>query len=156
MEHSTTIDLEELERKAEERKRSRKGKGPVSLLITRHPTVLKQEDGFGEDAKPLTISDKLIKGKHVLDVEFNEADQPELIPEGDAAVMLLKVYEEELLRVESEIQAKTVLASELKAKIHALKSRVPPAVNTSTDHPVPIATKSANPPAGNETSTSLV
>ncbi|GAA0186341.1 hypothetical protein LIER_33629 [Lithospermum erythrorhizon] len=27
--------------------------------------VLKKEDDIGEDAKPLTISDKLIKGKHV-------------------------------------------------------------------------------------------
>ncbi|GAA0149462.1 hypothetical protein LIER_08624 [Lithospermum erythrorhizon] len=116
-----------------------------SLLITQHPTVLKKEDGLREDTKSLIISDKLMKGKHVLNVEFNEADQPEPIPEGEAASILLKVYEEELLRVEYEIQAKTILASKLKSKIHALKSRVPPAVNASVDHLVPVATTSTNP-----------
>ncbi|GAA0174989.1 hypothetical protein LIER_28256 [Lithospermum erythrorhizon] len=127
-----------------------------SLLITQHPTVLKKEDGIGEDAKPLTISDKLMKGKHVLDVEFNATDQSKPIPEGEATGMLLKVYEEELLRIESKIQAKTVLASELKAKIYTLKSRVPPTVNASVDHLVHVATTYANPPAGDETSTSPV
>ncbi|GAA0172277.1 hypothetical protein LIER_26130 [Lithospermum erythrorhizon] len=128
----------------------------LSLLITQHLNVLKKEDELGEDAKPLTISDKLMKGKHVLDVEFNEANQTEPKPEGEVAGMLFKVYEEELLRVEYEIQTKIVLASEMKAKIHALKLRVPPAVNASTDHPVPVATTTTNPPTADKTSTSHV
>ncbi|GAA0158154.1 hypothetical protein LIER_15253 [Lithospermum erythrorhizon] len=33
-----------------------------SMLITQHPCVLKKEDGLGEDAKSLTISEKLMKG----------------------------------------------------------------------------------------------
>ncbi|GAA0138678.1 hypothetical protein LIER_00377 [Lithospermum erythrorhizon] len=97
----------------------------------------KQEDEIGEDAKPLTISDKLIKGKHVIDVEVNVADQSEPVPEGEAAGLLLMVYEEELLRVEAEIQAKTVLASKLKAKINALRTRFSPTVNASSNTPEP-------------------
>ncbi|GAA0141551.1 hypothetical protein LIER_02671 [Lithospermum erythrorhizon] len=95
-----------------------------SMPITQHPTVLKKEDGLGEDAKPLIISDKLMKWKHVLDVQFNEADQPNLFQK-----------------------------EKLQTKIHALMSRVPPAVNASADHPVPVATTFTNPPAGDETST---
>ncbi|GAA0165818.1 hypothetical protein LIER_40063 [Lithospermum erythrorhizon] len=104
-----------------------------SLLITQHPTVLMKEDGIGKDAKPLTISDKLMKGKHVIDVEVNAPDQSEPVPGGEVAGLLLKVYEEELLRVEAEIQAKKVLASKLKAKISALRTRVPPTMNASSD-----------------------
>ncbi|GAA0140970.1 hypothetical protein LIER_02219 [Lithospermum erythrorhizon] len=121
-----------------------------SLLITQHPNILRKEDGLGEDAKPLTISDKLMKGKHVIDVEFNATDQPESIPEEEAASMLLRVYGEELLRVEAEIQAKNVLALELKDKIYALKSRVPPDVNASAN-PVSVAITYANPPDDVET-----
>ncbi|GAA0151492.1 hypothetical protein LIER_10201 [Lithospermum erythrorhizon] len=84
----------------------------------------KEEDGLGENAKPLTISDKLMKGKDVIDVEFNAVDQPEPVPEIEAA--------------------------ELKAKIDALKSRVPPAVNASAMNPEPVATTSANPPVDAE------
>ncbi|GAA0149371.1 hypothetical protein LIER_08564 [Lithospermum erythrorhizon] len=121
-----------------------------SLLITQYPNVLKKVDGLGEDAKPLTISDKLMKEKHAIDVEFNAVDQPEPVPEGEAAGMFLTGYEEELPRVEAEIRAKTVLASELKAKIHALKLRVPPVVNASAN-PVSVAPTSANPPNDAET-----
>ncbi|GAA0163420.1 hypothetical protein LIER_19294 [Lithospermum erythrorhizon] len=110
-----------------------------SQLITQHPAVLKKEDGLGRDSKPLTISDKLMKEKHVIDVELNAPDQPELVPEGEAAGMLLKVYEEELLHVEAKIHAKSVLASELKAKIRALRSRVHPTVNASADNSEPVA-----------------
>ncbi|GAA0144734.1 hypothetical protein LIER_35997 [Lithospermum erythrorhizon] len=46
-----------------------------SMLVTQHPNVLKKEDGLGEDAKSLTISDKLMKGNHVIDVELNATDQ---------------------------------------------------------------------------------
>ncbi|GAA0174822.1 hypothetical protein LIER_28132 [Lithospermum erythrorhizon] len=114
MEPSKAVDLELMERKAKERKSSRKGKGkkkrasdivdhvktgaklkPIgfpsliySLLITQHPTVLKKEDGLVEDAKSLTISDKLIKGKHVIDVEFNALDQSEPVPELETAGIL--------------------------------------------------------------------
>ncbi|GAA0155531.1 hypothetical protein LIER_13240 [Lithospermum erythrorhizon] len=48
-----------------------------NMLIIQHPHVLKKEDGLEEDAKSLTISDKLMKGKHVIDVEFNVVDQTE-------------------------------------------------------------------------------
>ncbi|GAA0163766.1 hypothetical protein LIER_19555 [Lithospermum erythrorhizon] len=78
------------------------------MLITQHPHVLKKGDGLGEDAKSLTISDKLMKGNHVIDVDFNAADQTEHIPEGEAAEMLIKAYEEEQQRPEAEIQTKKV------------------------------------------------
>ncbi|GAA0147223.1 hypothetical protein LIER_06976 [Lithospermum erythrorhizon] len=91
----------------------------IEELTGKHPTVLKKEDGLGEDVKPLTISDKLMKGKHVIDVEFNVADQPELGLEGEA--------------------------TELEAKIHALKSRVPLAVNAFAANHEPVPTISANP-----------
>ncbi|GAA0144988.1 hypothetical protein LIER_05287 [Lithospermum erythrorhizon] len=70
------------------------------LLINQHPTVLKAEDGFGEDAKSLTISDR------------------------GSCRMLIKAYEEEQQRLEAEIQVKKVRASELQAKIQALKANV--------------------------------
>ncbi|GAA0141043.1 hypothetical protein LIER_02279 [Lithospermum erythrorhizon] len=101
-----------------------------SLLITQHPDVLRKEDGTGEDAKSLTISDKLMKGKHVVDVNVSASESSEPVPEGNAAALLLKVYEDELKLVEAEIQAKTIRASDLRAKIGALRVRVNPSVNT--------------------------
>ncbi|GAA0167542.1 hypothetical protein LIER_40400 [Lithospermum erythrorhizon] len=68
----------------------------------------KKEDGLGEDAKPLTISDKLVIWKHVIDVELNAIDQSEPVPEGEAAGMLIEGYEEELYRLEAEIHVKNV------------------------------------------------
>ncbi|GAA0172559.1 hypothetical protein LIER_26362 [Lithospermum erythrorhizon] len=92
--------------------------------------VLRKEDGLGEDAKPLTITNKLMKGKHVVDVDVSASEPTETLPEGSAAELLLKVYEDELKVVEAEIQAKTVRASELRAKIGALRVRVNPSVKT--------------------------
>ncbi|GAA0154764.1 hypothetical protein LIER_12652 [Lithospermum erythrorhizon] len=120
------------------------------------PTLINKYYGFRDEVateatlKLGDIIEELI-GK-ALSVWPTKGNQPEPVPEGEVAGMLLRVYEEELLRVETEIQAKTVIASELKSKIHALKSRVPPAANGSTVNPVLVATTSANPP-GDETST---
>ncbi|GAA0185953.1 hypothetical protein LIER_33241 [Lithospermum erythrorhizon] len=100
-----------------------------SLLINQHPTALKKEDDFGKDAKSLTISDKLMKGNHVVDVELNTANQIEVVLEGEAAAMLTKAYEEEQQKLEDEIQIKKVRLSELQVKIQALKAIVPPTVN---------------------------
>ncbi|GAA0164446.1 hypothetical protein LIER_39785 [Lithospermum erythrorhizon] len=58
-------------------------------------TCSQEKNGLREDAKSLTISAKLMKRKHVIDVEFNAVDHTELVPEGDAARMLIKLYEEE-------------------------------------------------------------
>ncbi|GAA0186120.1 hypothetical protein LIER_33408 [Lithospermum erythrorhizon] len=102
----------------------------ASLLIKQHPDVLRKEDGTGEDAKSLTISDKLMKGKHVVDFDVSASESSEPVPEGNAAKLLLKVYEDELKVVEAKIQAKTVLTSDLRAKIGALRVRVNPSVNT--------------------------
>ncbi|GAA0149080.1 transmembrane signal receptor [Lithospermum erythrorhizon] len=110
-----------------------------SLLITQHLHVLKKGDDLGEDDNSLTISEKLMKGKHVIDVEFNADDQTEPVPEGEAAEILIKAYEEEQRRLEAEIQAKKVRVSELQAKIQALKTSVPPTIND------PPATSSAIP-----------
>ncbi|GAA0148644.1 hypothetical protein LIER_08030 [Lithospermum erythrorhizon] len=41
-----------------------------STLIDQHPEVLKAEDGPGEDAKLLTITDKLMNGKHIVNVQI--------------------------------------------------------------------------------------
>ncbi|GAA0153865.1 hypothetical protein LIER_37755 [Lithospermum erythrorhizon] len=120
------------------------------MLITQHPTVLKKEDGFGEDAKSLTIIDKLMKGKHVIDVEFNATDQTEVVPEGEALDMLIKAYEEKQQRLETEIQAKKVRVLELQARIQALKATVNDPATTSNDIPEEPA------PAAAETSKSHV
>ncbi|GAA0179157.1 hypothetical protein LIER_42203 [Lithospermum erythrorhizon] len=100
-----------------------------SMLITRHPHVLKKEDGLREDAKSFTISEKLMKRKHVIDVDFNVVDQAEPIPEGEAVEMLIKAYEEEQQWLEAEIQAKKFRVSKLQSKIQTLKTVVPPTVN---------------------------
>ncbi|GAA0155830.1 hypothetical protein LIER_38160 [Lithospermum erythrorhizon] len=42
----------------------------LSILFHQHPEILKPGDGLGEDVKPLTITDKLISGKRVVDVEI--------------------------------------------------------------------------------------
>ncbi|GAA0141049.1 hypothetical protein LIER_02284 [Lithospermum erythrorhizon] len=73
-------------------------------------------------------NDKLMKGKHVVDVNVSASESSEPVPEGNAAALLLKVYEDELKLVEAEIQAKTVRASDLRAKIGALRVRVNPSV----------------------------
>ncbi|GAA0180939.1 hypothetical protein LIER_30175 [Lithospermum erythrorhizon] len=57
--------------------------------------ILKARDGSGKDAKPLTIIDKLISEKRVVDVEIKRADKPAVGPEGEAAALLIKAYEEE-------------------------------------------------------------
>ncbi|GAA0166605.1 hypothetical protein LIER_21725 [Lithospermum erythrorhizon] len=100
-----------------------------SMLINQHLDVLKKEDGFGEDAKSLSISDKLIKGKHVVNVELNAADQTEVVLEGEGAVMLIKAYKEEHERLEVDIHLKKVRVSKLQVKIQALKATVPSTVN---------------------------
>ncbi|GAA0168032.1 hypothetical protein LIER_22844 [Lithospermum erythrorhizon] len=50
-----------------------------SMFINQLPAVLRKGDGFWEDAKSVTISDKLIKGKHVINMELNVANQTEAI-----------------------------------------------------------------------------
>ncbi|GAA0173096.1 hypothetical protein LIER_26785 [Lithospermum erythrorhizon] len=89
-----------------------------SILIPQHPGVLKAEDGPGEDVKPLTITDKLMIRKHVVDVHVKGVGQSEASPKGEAAALLIKIYEEKKGRV-----------AELQAKIQALKTTVQPAVN---------------------------
>ncbi|GAA0179376.1 hypothetical protein LIER_29964 [Lithospermum erythrorhizon] len=100
-----------------------------NLLISQHPAVLRDEDVFREDTNSLTISDKLMKGKHIIDVELNVTDQTEVVLEEEAVDMLIKAYKEDRPRLEAEIQAKRIRVSELQTKIQALKTIVPPAVN---------------------------
>ncbi|GAA0176026.1 hypothetical protein LIER_29093 [Lithospermum erythrorhizon] len=99
------------------------------LLINQYREVLKVEDGLGEDAKSLTISDKLMIVKHVVDVSLNAAEQTEVVPKGEVVAMLINAFEEEQQRLEVEIQVKKVKVTELQAKIQSLKAIVPPAVN---------------------------
>ncbi|GAA0159725.1 hypothetical protein LIER_16435 [Lithospermum erythrorhizon] len=44
-----------------------------SQLVNQHPKVLKAEDVFGEDAKSVTIKNKLMTGKYVIDVPLRDA-----------------------------------------------------------------------------------
>ncbi|GAA0138703.1 hypothetical protein LIER_00396 [Lithospermum erythrorhizon] len=121
------------------------------LNIDKDPHVLKKEDGLGEDAKSLTISDKLMKEKHVIDVKFNASNHTEPVLEEDVAEMLIKVYEKEQQRLKAEIQAKKVRVSELQAKIQALKTVIPPIVND----PPSTSIASLAEPAATETSVIL-
>ncbi|GAA0151330.1 hypothetical protein LIER_43141 [Lithospermum erythrorhizon] len=104
-----------------------------SLLISQHPEILKAEDGPGEDAKPLTITHKLMSGRRVVDVEVKGAGQSAAVPEGEAAALLIKAYEEELKVLEADIRLKKNRVAELKAKIQALQTTVPPAINDPMD-----------------------
>ncbi|GAA0184406.1 hypothetical protein LIER_31694 [Lithospermum erythrorhizon] len=103
-----------------------------SLIINQHSNVLKVEDGLGKDAKSLTISDKLMYEKHVVNVPLNATNKTEVVPEGEAVTMLIKAYEEEKKMLEAEIQVNKVRVSELQVKTRALKATVPPAVNDPT------------------------
>ncbi|GAA0165515.1 hypothetical protein LIER_20900 [Lithospermum erythrorhizon] len=100
-----------------------------SILIPQHPEVLRARDGPREDAKPLTITNKLMAGKHVVDVEIKGVGQSDVVPEGEVVALLIKAYEEEQQRLEAEIHLKMGRVSELKAKLQAMKTTVPPAVN---------------------------
>ncbi|GAA0147686.1 hypothetical protein LIER_36565 [Lithospermum erythrorhizon] len=100
-----------------------------SILIHQHREVLKAEDGSGKDVKPLTITDKLMAGKHVVDVEIKVVEKPVVAPQGKGTALLIKAYEEEKQRLEVEIYLKNKRFAELQAKIQALKTTIPPAVN---------------------------
>ncbi|GAA0154060.1 hypothetical protein LIER_12149 [Lithospermum erythrorhizon] len=93
-----------------------------SILIPQHLEVLKVEDGTSEDAKPLTIIDKLMIGKHVQDVEIKDDEPSDVVPEEEATALLIKAYEQEQQRFEAEIQFKKSRVVELQAKIQALKT----------------------------------
>ncbi|GAA0172376.1 hypothetical protein LIER_26216 [Lithospermum erythrorhizon] len=64
------------------------------ILLAQKPDLLQPEDGVGVDVKPLMISEKLMKGKRVMDVPLNLQDAPEpeptLAPESEAAAILIK------------------------------------------------------------------
>ncbi|GAA0147552.1 serine protease [Lithospermum erythrorhizon] len=88
-----------------------------------------------------------MEGKHVVDVNVSASESSEPVPEGNAAELLFKVYEDELKLAEAEIQAKTVRASELRTvraselrtKISALRARVNPSVNAPAGTSAPRA-----------------
>ncbi|GAA0186333.1 hypothetical protein LIER_33621 [Lithospermum erythrorhizon] len=69
------------------------------ILLAQKPDLLQPEDGVGIDVTPLMISEKLMKGKRVMDVPLNPQDAPEpeptLAPASEAAAILIKVFEEE-------------------------------------------------------------
>ncbi|GAA0185345.1 hypothetical protein LIER_32633 [Lithospermum erythrorhizon] len=65
------------------------------ILIHQHPEILKAGDGSVEDAKPLTITNKLISRKRVVDVEIKGSNKPTIILEGKTTALLIKAYEEE-------------------------------------------------------------
>ncbi|GAA0165573.1 hypothetical protein LIER_40008 [Lithospermum erythrorhizon] len=69
------------------------------ILLAWKPDLLQLEDGVGVHVKPLMISEKLMKGKRVMDVPLNPQDAPEpepiLAPESEAATILIKMFEEE-------------------------------------------------------------
>ncbi|GAA0155193.1 hypothetical protein LIER_12975 [Lithospermum erythrorhizon] len=66
-----------------------------------------------KDAKPLTITGKLMTGKHVVDMHIKGIEQSGAIPEGEAPALLIKAHEEEQQRLEAEIQLKKGRVSEL-------------------------------------------
>ncbi|GAA0156369.1 hypothetical protein LIER_13883 [Lithospermum erythrorhizon] len=87
-------------------------------------------------------------GKRVVDVEIKDVEPSDVVPEGEAAALLIKAYEEEQQRVEAKIQLKKGRVAELQVKIQALKTTVPLAIND----PVPddIAEPDAIPPTVND------
>ncbi|GAA0173046.1 hypothetical protein LIER_26745 [Lithospermum erythrorhizon] len=97
-----------------------------SLLIAQHPEILKAEDGPGEDAKTITITDKLNSGKRVVDVDMKGVEKSMARPEGEVAAVLIKAYEDEKKTLETDIQQKKLRVTELQAKIQALQTAVTP------------------------------
>ncbi|GAA0171538.1 hypothetical protein LIER_25544 [Lithospermum erythrorhizon] len=103
--------------------------------------ILKAGDGPREDAKMITITDKLNSGKRVVDVEMKGVEKSGATPEGETAALLIKAYEDEKKILETDIQQKKLMVAELQAKIQALQTAVPPNVKTSEN-----AASAATPP----------
>ncbi|GAA0150034.1 hypothetical protein LIER_37051 [Lithospermum erythrorhizon] len=105
----------------------------LSEATVKNQTYMDILDESEIKALPLTITDKLVSGKRVVDVEVKGAGQFAAVPEGAAAALLIKAYEEEQKVMEADIRLKKNRVSELKAKIQALQTTVPLAVNDSVD-----------------------
>ncbi|GAA0187574.1 hypothetical protein LIER_34862 [Lithospermum erythrorhizon] len=93
-------------------------------------------------------------GKRVVDVEVKGAGESAVVPKGAAAALLTKAYEEEQKMMEADIQFKKNRVAELKAKIQALQTTIPLAVNDSVDvdnkvAPADVAEPVAVPPTVN-------
>ncbi|GAA0144492.1 hypothetical protein LIER_24732 [Lithospermum erythrorhizon] len=88
-----------------------------SILIHQHLEVLKADNGPREDAKSLTITNKLMIGKHLVDVQIKGVGQSDVAPEWEAAALLIKAYEEEEQRLDVEILLKKGRVSQLQEKI---------------------------------------
>ncbi|GAA0160499.1 hypothetical protein LIER_17042 [Lithospermum erythrorhizon] len=117
-------------------------------------TLTGAEDGLGEDAKPLTIIDKLMSGKRVVDVEVKGPGQSAAVLAGEAAALLIKAYEEEQKILEADIRLNKNRVAKLKAKIQSLQTTVPPAVNDHVDAnneaaPADVTEPVADPPTVN-------
>ena len=100
-----------------------------SIVLRQHPNILKAEDGQGEPMKEFTISDKLLKSDHVLDVEIHPTDNPPVKPRGEVAAEMAKIIKNELQVLETEILNKQRRVSELKRKLAALELTDDPTVN---------------------------
>ncbi|GAA0142527.1 hypothetical protein LIER_03407 [Lithospermum erythrorhizon] len=113
------------------------------LLFPQHPEVQKGKDGPGKYAKTLTITDKLMIGKHAVDVQIKSIERSEAVPKGEATGLLVKDYEEEQQKLEDEIQLKKGRVVELQAKIQTLKTTLQYVVNDpasdATDDPAEIS-----------------
>ncbi|GAA0155154.1 hypothetical protein LIER_12945 [Lithospermum erythrorhizon] len=111
------------------------------ILIHQHPEIFKARDGSGETAQPLTITDKLISRKRVVDVEIKGADKPAAALKGEISALLIKPHEEEQSMLGADILVKKNRVVELQAKIQALKVPVPPADHDSVpaDNPETIS-----------------
>ncbi|GAA0140186.1 hypothetical protein LIER_35196 [Lithospermum erythrorhizon] len=76
-----------------------KGQFHASVLSLKyavmHKVAIANLDDPGEHEKPLTITVKLMYRKRVVDVGVKGVEQSAVVPEGEAAALLIKAYEEE-------------------------------------------------------------
>ncbi|GAA0183619.1 hypothetical protein LIER_30997 [Lithospermum erythrorhizon] len=137
-ESAEPMDLEDLELLIEKKKavEKRKSKRPCSrkskegVVPKKRKGVVISEPSHGRAKDNFIVDD--VKEKRVVDVEVEDAGQSAVVPEEEAAVLLIKAYEKELKILEVDIRLKQNRVAELKAKIQALQTTVPPTVNDPT------------------------
>ena len=90
--------------------------------------IPKKEDGSGDITKELTITERVMSGKHVVDVTVQPTAIIGSLPRGESADLRVKAHKEEQKVLKAEIQIKQTRYAELQTNIEAIKNTVKPTV----------------------------
>ncbi|GAA0186810.1 hypothetical protein LIER_34098 [Lithospermum erythrorhizon] len=93
----------------------------MGILIHQHLEVIKAEEGSGKDAKPLTITNKLMTGNHVVDVQIKGTKRGR-VSELQAKIQALRAT------------ASHAVNDHVSADINE-STTIPPTMNDPTDDP---------------------